>query len=204
MLTAVIPAFNEGERIGDVVKQALDYVDDVVVVDDASPDNTSVVAREAGARVIRNESNRGYVYSIKKGFREAKGDIIVCLDGDGEHDPAFIPKLVKPITDGEADLVLGKREYITRLSERFLNWLVNFKVRVSDSGTGYRALRKELAVKLELRGKCTCGVLLLESIRYGALFTEVDVTNQEIDKERNIAWGHFKQFFYLLPELIRG
>ncbi|OYT27595.1 MAG: glycosyltransferase [Candidatus Altiarchaeales archaeon ex4484_96] len=204
MISAVIPAYNEGERIGGVVGKALDYVDEVVVVDDCSSDETRAVAREAGARVIRNEANIGYIYSIKKGFREAKGDIIVTLDGDGEHDPAYIPKLVKPITDGEADLVFGVRAHITRLSERLLNQIVNLKVKVLDSGTGFRALKKELAVKLELRGECTCGILLLESLRHGAVFREIPVYNRQINKKRAIAWGHLKQFFYLLYELSKG
>jgi glycosyltransferase involved in cell wall biosynthesis len=153
-ISAVVPAYNEEKRIGDVINRTKKYVDEIIVVDDCSSDNTAPVARNSGAEIIPNDKNIGYIESIKRGFRKATGDIIVTMDADGEHNPEEIPDLLKPILSGKADVVLGKRIKISRISERFLNWLTNFRVKVEDSGTGFRAIKKNLALNLNLRGKC--------------------------------------------------
>ncbi|HDM22248.1 MAG TPA: glycosyltransferase family 2 protein [Methanomicrobia archaeon] len=200
-VTAIIPAHNEEKRIGNVVKKTKEYVDEVLVIDDASEDNTKKEAENYGARVLRFEKNRGYISAIKEGFRKAEGDVLITIDGDGEHDPSEIPKLLKEIEEGY-DLVLGKRERIDRVSERILNLLVNFKVKCKDSGTGFRAIKKELALKLEIRGKCTCGILVLEAYKHNAKIKEVPIKIRKVDKKRKIAFFHFYQFFYVLRELI--
>ncbi|MFQ5859497.1 MAG: glycosyltransferase family 2 protein, partial [Anaerolineae bacterium] len=174
----------------------------MVVVDDGSTDRTAEVARAAGAHVIR-QANAGYIAAIKRGFREASGDIIITMDADGEHRPEDIPRLVKPILDDEADLVLGARPRIHRLSGCFLNWLTNLRVRVSDSGTGFHALRRGLALKLELKGHCICGISVLEPAVLGARITEVPIELTQVTKPRSIAWYHVGQFFCLLPWLVK-
>ncbi len=131
-LSVIIPAYNEVTRIGETVRAVRPYADEVIVVDDGSTDGTARVAEAAGAQVIRQD-NAGYITAIKRGFREASGDIVVTMDADGEHRAEDIPRLVRPIRDGEADLVLGQRPRIARPSERFLSWLTNFRVKVSDS-----------------------------------------------------------------------
>lgn len=196
-ISAVIPAYNEEKNIFDVINRTKEYVDEVIVVDDCSSDNTATVALKARARVLSNKKKTGYVESIKRGFRGAIGDIIITLDADGEHNPEEIPYLLRPILNYKADLVLGKREKIARISERFLNWLTNFKVKVEDSGTGFRTIKKDLALKLNLKGKCTCGIFVLESASNGAKIAEVPVSINSIDKKREIAWHHFLQFFYI-------
>ncbi|MFP4001974.1 MAG: glycosyltransferase family 2 protein [Thermoplasmata archaeon] len=116
MITAVIPAYDEEERIEKVLKETSQYVDEIIVVDDNSTDDTVEIAEEYG-KVIKKDSNQGYIDSIKRGFEAAQGDIIVTLDADGEHDPSFIPSIVEPIEKDKADLVFGKREKIPRFSE---------------------------------------------------------------------------------------
>jgi len=202
-VSAVIPAFNEREGIAQVVEETRKFVDEVIVVDDGSTDGTGEATRGLGARVMTNQLEKGYIGAIKIGFQEATGDIVVTLDADGEHDPNDIPELIKPILNGRADLVLGRREKISRTSERFLNWLANFKVEVRDSGTGFRAMKRELAQKLNLKAKCTCGILVLEANSYGARIAEVPVTLRPISKERKIAWSHFWQMFYVFRWLLR-
>ena len=113
-ISAIIPAYNEGNTIADVVRKTKKHVHQVIVVDDCSSDHTASAARTVGAHVISNETRIGYIDSIKKGFRKATGDIIVTLDGDGEHNPEQIADLMKSLLQNDADLVLGKREKITR------------------------------------------------------------------------------------------
>lgn len=191
-VSVVIPAYNEAERIGSVVRDALEQADEVLVVDDGSQDGTAAVAEAAGARVVRQQ-NAGYIAAIKRGFREARGEVVVTMDADGEHRAGDIPRLVAPILADEADLVLGARREIARPSERFLNWLTNFRMKVSDSGTGFRALRRSLALRLELDGRCICGISVLEPAALGARIAEVPIELETIDKPRRIAWYHIPQ-----------
>jgi hypothetical protein len=129
---------------------------------------------------------------------------VVTLDADGEHDPHEIPNLIRLLVNGQADLVLGKRSRIARPSERLINRLAGWKVPVSDTGTGFRAMSRDLALKLTFPGKCLCGTSVLEAHGLGARITEVPISVNVIDKPRKIAWGHFFQFFYLLRLLIKG
>lgn len=204
MVSVIIPAYNESQRIALVVRAAQKYADQVLVVDDGSTDGTREVVEALGARIVENRYRKGYIGAIRTGFKEVNGDIVVTLDADGEHDPSDIPRLVAPISEMRANLVLGKRQEIPRLSERFINWLTNFKVKVGDSGTGFRAMDKELAIKLRLKGKCTCGTLVLEANRYGATIVEVPITICIITKERKAAWKHLWQIFFVLWELVKS
>lgn len=199
----VIPAYNEETRVAEAVRGALAHTDEVIVVDDGSTDGTARVAGVAGARVVR-QANAGYIAAIKRGFREASSDVVVTMDADGEHRADDIPHLVAPILEGRADLVLGARPCITRPSERFLNRLVRLRVKVSDSGTGFRALRRDLALRLNLRGRCICGISVLEPLALGARITEVPVELARVDKPRRIAWYHVPQAWYVVRWLLRG
>lgn len=201
--TAVIPAYNEGERIRKVLLKTSEYVDETIVIDDASTDETREVARKH-AKVLKNGENRGYVHSIKRGFEKASGDIIITLDADGEHRPKYIPKLVKPIEKGEADLVFGKRKNIPRPSERLLSWLARRRVNVRDSGTGFRAIRSDLAGRLSLQGYCTCGLFALEAKSKNAKMTEVYAPTRKVEKPKGIGWSHLPQFFIVFRWLLKS
>jgi len=198
MITVVIPAHNEERTIYEVIQGARQHADEVIVVDDGSIDATATVAREAGARVVMHEKRKGYIEAIKTGFRQAKGDIIVTIDADREHSPEDISLLIKPIYDGEADLVLGMREKEARISENLINWLTSLRVKITDSCTGFRAIKKDLALKLSLKGQCTCGTLVLEADYYGGRVIEVPIETIRRDKPREIAWHHIKQISYIL------
>ena len=109
---AAIPAFNEADTIGQVVENAMKYVDEVVVIDDGSTDSTGEIALGKGALVLRHRSNFGYGAALATGLRHMRengSDILVTLDADGQHEPAEIPKLVQPIAEGRADVVTGSR-----------------------------------------------------------------------------------------------
>ncbi|MEF8881046.1 MAG: glycosyltransferase family 2 protein [Halapricum sp.] len=199
-VTVVIPAYNEAGRVGKVVEELVeDY--EVLVVDDGSTDGTVSEARDAGARVVEQPTNGGYIAALKRGFREAETEVVVTYDADGEHRPGDVARVAEPIDTRDLDLVLGARSSIPRPSERLLNHLTRLKVPVSDSGTGLRALRRDLAVELELDTTCTCGTLVLEATTKGARIGEVPIETREIEKPRGIAWGHGRQLLYVLRYL---
>ncbi len=151
-VTIVIPAFNEGHTIGRVVRGAREQCPqaEVVVVDDASKDDTAEQAAAAGARVIRRPYNVGNGAGVKTGIRAAKGDVILILDGDGQHDPADIPRLLAHI--GPYDMVIGERgragqqNAVRWLGNVTLNrigsYLVGMEMR--DLTSGFRAVRRDV------------------------------------------------------------
>ncbi|MCF7821236.1 MAG: glycosyltransferase family 2 protein [Mariprofundaceae bacterium] len=204
VITVVIPAFNEADRIIHTLSQVKPFVDEIIVVDDASIDCTAKIAEEHGAKVFTQTANSGYIAAIKRGFKEVSGDIVITMDADGEFPAQAIPELIKPIIDGHADMVQGSRNIIPRPSERVLTWLAQRKAEVGDSGTGFRAIRTDLAKQLEIKGACICGVLALEVISKGGRIIEVPIELQPTNKPRKIAWFHFKQFYYLLPWIFRN
>lgn len=200
--TVVIPAYNEEDRIGEVIEEVSGYVNEVLVVDDGSSDRTGKVASGADAEVLTHENNKGYLEALRTGFRNLESEFVVTLDADGEMNPEYIPELLEPLVEGEADLVLGKREKIPRLSEQFLSFLAGLKVSVSDTGTGFRALKSGLAEEMNLYGVCPCGTFVLEANSLGAEIKEVPVRTRNVEKPKRIAWKHFFQFWHVLRLLL--
>ena len=155
---AVVPAFNEEGAIGAVVTgiRALDPAIDVVVIDDASTDGTGARAAAAGATVLRLPYNLGIGGAVQTGFRFAQlrgYDSAVRLDGDGQHDPAELPKLLAALARGDADVVTGSRfvdggDYRPPLGRRmgivWFAWLVSrlTRRRVTDTTSGFQALNR--------------------------------------------------------------
>ena len=112
LVVAAIPAFNVERTIARLVLEAQKFVDVVLVCDDGSTDCTAEIAERMGADVIRHEKNFGYGAAIKTLFtmaRELNADVLVTLDGDGQHDPREIPRLIEPVLENKADIVLGSR-----------------------------------------------------------------------------------------------
>jgi glycosyltransferase involved in cell wall biosynthesis len=203
-ITAIIPAYNEATRISQVITDVSSFVDQILVIDDASTDETAHIAKMHGATVISMNNNSGYIAAIKTGILKATNEIVITLDADGEHSPKNIPDLVQPIILGTADMVQGHRNRIIRPSERLINWLAQRRFNVGDSGTGMRAIRTELAKRLELKGACICGIIALEVASNGGRIVDIPITLNSVHKPRKIAWYHFRQFFYLLQWLIRN
>jgi glycosyltransferase involved in cell wall biosynthesis len=157
---AIIPAFGEERFIGTVVRGVLEYLDHVVVVDDHSPDQTAQVAREAGAEVIRHSENLGKGAAIKTGLRKAadRFEFFLFMDGDGQHDPAEIPKFLARATVTQAHLIIGNRmsnlttmPVIRRWTNQFMSWQISRLCRqeLPDSQCGYRMARYELIPLLQ-------------------------------------------------------
>jgi len=197
----VVPAYNEGDRIGPVVRE-LTQMYRVLVVDDGSTDNTASEAENAGATVLRQPQNTGYVAALKRGFQAVTSEVVVTFDADGEHRPDDIERVVRPVIEDRMDLVLGARTTIPRPSERILSRLTQLKVDVTDSGTGLRALRIGLARDLDLDTACTCGTFVLEAAGEGARIGEVAIETRTVQKPRGIAWQHGKQLIHVLRYLL--
>ena len=156
---AIVPARNEAGAIGGVVDEirAFDPELDVVVIDDGSTDATAEVARSRGAAVVSLPFNLGIGGAVQTGFKYALAhgyELAVRLDGDGQHDPAELPKLIGPVVAGEADIVVGSRfhggdsSYRPPLARRigigFFARLVSALVRqrVTDTTSGFQALNR--------------------------------------------------------------
>jgi len=154
-VSVVIPAYNEGDAIGAVVRDVLARAPDlkeVIVVDDGSTDSTADAAQEAGARVIRFPYNKGNGAAVKAGIRAAAGDIVVLMDGDGQHSAADIARLLEPMEQGH-DMCVGARTFGSQagLHRGIANWLYNALAsyvaghKIPDLTSGFRAIRKEVA-----------------------------------------------------------
>lgn len=160
----VLPAYNEGRVIADVISRIKkEGYKNIVVVDDFSKDNTSSESSRAGANAISHMVNRGAGAATKTGIDYALlhgADIIVTLDSDGQHLPADIKRVVKPIIEGKADVVIGSRlinpegmpmirqiaNKIGNLSTYFL-----FGLMVTDSQSGFKAFSRMAAEKIQIR-----------------------------------------------------
>lgn len=151
-VSIVIPAYNEGCTIGAVIAAARVHCPraEIIVVDDASDDDTAAQASAAGAHVIPRPYNIGNGAGVKTGIRAACGDIVVILDGDGQHDPADIPRLLRFI--GPYDMVIAERsrtgqETMRRwLGNVVLNRLGSYLVGVEmrDLTSGFRVMRRDV------------------------------------------------------------
>ena len=154
---ALVPAFNEAPRIGDVVRQALAHLP-VLVVDDGSADATAAEAEAAGASVLVQRPNQGKGAALRAGFRwalERGFDAVVTLDADGQHDPAAIPAFLAARSVASDALVIGCRNFrrmpparrlANSLGRRAFSWAVGRDI--PDNQSGYRLIYERLVVAL--------------------------------------------------------
>jgi glycosyl transferase family 2 len=193
-VAVVIPAYNEAESVGDVVRQIPPVVcgepTSVLVVDDGSRDDTSEEAAKAGAVVARHVINRGGGAALRTGYRlmaESGALVVVTLDADGQHVPAEMERLVRPVLDDEVDVahgsrVLGEAEPNARSRELgivFFNRVVSMitRTKVSDCSNGYRAVRTSVLPQLVLRQEqFHTSEFLIEAIKRGIPAKEIPVT----------------------------
>ncbi len=160
---AAIPAYDAGPWVGDVVRRTTRQIEDVLVVDDGSSDETARVARAAGAEVISHRVNRGKGAALLTAFSVALArgyDAIATLDADGQHLPERLPDLVAA-WQGGADLVLGSRFHLfmgmsplrrasNRLSSRAISWAAGQPI--GDVQTGFRIYSRELLERVGFLG----------------------------------------------------
>jgi glycosyltransferase involved in cell wall biosynthesis len=154
-IAVTIPAYQAEPFVGDVIHRAKRIVDHVLVVDDGSTDDTAGMARTAGARVLRHETNRGKGCALKTAFDDLFGrgaEYVVTLDADGQHLPENIPRLVRAIDDG-ADLIIGSRDHlfaemhgVRRVSNRVSSYLISSLAGelLPDVQSGFRIYSRRL------------------------------------------------------------
>jgi len=175
---ALIPAWNEAERIGPIVRGARAYLP-VLVVDDGSTDGTAEVARAAGATVVRHPENRGKGAALKTGFAwalEHGYEAVLTLDADGQHDPAEIPKFLAAWEAGAGDLIIGERDFSQMPWPRWWtqplgSWMLSraLGVPIRDNQSGYRLLSRRLieGMRLTTTGFEMEVEMIAEAVRLG-------------------------------------
>ena len=191
MKFACIPAYNEEDTISDLVKSAKKFVDKVVVCDDGSTDDTLNNAKLAGAEIISHKKNQGYGAAITTLFdycRMQNADVMITLDGDGQHDPNQIPILLDTISQHSVDVVLGSRfldnntdtpgyrKRGIKIITSAANFGADFKV--SDAQSGFRAYSKSAinAIHPTEQGMAVSTEILLKISNKGLSLAEVPIT----------------------------
>jgi glycosyltransferase involved in cell wall biosynthesis len=152
-ISIIIPAYNEAETIGDVINKITNLYPDfeTIVVNDGSTDDTAAVAKDAGALVYSHPYNIGNGAAVKSGIRFASGKILVFMDGDGQHAPRDIEKMLEYFP--EFDMVVGARlkgyqaSWGRALANKVYNWLASYvaKFPIQDLTSGFRAVKTDIA-----------------------------------------------------------
>jgi dolichol-phosphate mannosyltransferase len=188
-ISVVLPVRNEALNVRPVLEFAAPYADELMVVDGHSTNGTREIAGEYGARVIL-DNGKGKGAAIRLAIREAQGDILVFIDGDGSHDPHDIPALVAPIIEGRADHVSGSRmlggsdelhatfhQFIRLFGSQIITLSVNYtqNVRLTDCQNGFRAIRRDVALALDLQEDITTieQEMVIKTVRSGYRLAEV-------------------------------
>lgn len=191
-IVAVIPAYNEEKNIDGIVRQTKKEVDETIVVNDGSKDNTAILAKMAGAFVINHNINKGYGIALKSGFNHAlkiNADIVVLLDADAQHNPKEIQRVVEPIMQKMADMVIGSRflsdikmpfyrKFGIKIITMFTMLLTGHKI--TDAQSGFRGFSREVlrSIDLEESGMGVSVETIFKVVKGGFKILEVPITCQ--------------------------
>jgi len=168
LLSVVIPIFNEEPTISDVIgrlkatMQKIGFKHEIIVIDDCSEDRSLEISKSQSVKVYSLKKHMGKGYALRIGFAKAKGEIIATIDSDGSHRPEELPLLLTPILQDQADFVIGSRflhekpasaKKLNSIGVRLFNVLIKIftRTKVSDSQSGYRAMKTEILKNLRLR-----------------------------------------------------
>lgn len=224
IVSIIMPVYNEGMHIREVLNKIVasrlpDGVEkEVIVIDDGSIDNTAEILKEfAGDGIITVHDlilNCGKGTAVRMGVKKARGDIIIIQDGDLEYDPNDYGALVKPILDGEADVVYGSRfkgyikkmKFLNRMGSMTLNVLTSllYYTKITDQFTAYKAFKIDLIKSLNLRcrGFEFCSEVTNKLLKRGIKIKEVPVTYTGRTLEEGKKGGGWKDFFIALFYLL--
>jgi dolichol-phosphate hexosyltransferase len=198
-VSVVIPTRDEEGLIGDIIDAVRPHATEILVIDGHSSDRTRDVAAARGARVLL-DAGRGKGEALRRSFAEARCPILVFIDADGSHDANDIPHLVAPIRQGQAELVIASRtrggsDELHGTAEQLLRYVgsqlimlaINYRwrVRLTDSQNGFRALRRDVALALGLKSDLTTieQEMLMRALKLGCRI--VEVRSHEYERQ----WG---------------
>jgi len=168
LISVVIPVFNEELTIGNVIErltavmEKIGFKYEIILVDDCSTDRSLEISKSCSLKVFSLKNHMGKGYALRAGFAKAKGEIITTIDSDGSHRPEELPRLLTPILQNKADLVIGSR-YLSQkpvaakklnvVGVRLFNFLIKVltRVKVSDSQSGYRVMNSVVLMGIRLK-----------------------------------------------------
>ena len=212
----IIPAYNEGNNISSVIRQIREYSGDadIIVIDDGSKDFTAVIAQEAGAFVIRHPFNMGYGVALQTGYKyavEKNYDVLVQMDGDGQHKANYIPELFRQVEKSACDVVIGSRfllknHYKTGFLKsmgigifRHIIWMTTGE-KITDPTSGYQCLsRKVFEFFTEDHFPCDYpdANMIIMLHRAGFKIREIPVEMMPNPEKRSMHQGIFTISYYL-------
>ena len=188
-VSIIIPTLDEEHTLKDIIKGCRPHADELLVVDGHSTDRTREVAESEGVRVVLDHQ-KGKGEALRHSVNFVTGDIIVFIDADGSHDPSDIPKVIAPILQEEADHVSASRliggsselhggfdEFMRLTGSSFITACINwrFKVNLSESQNGFRAIRKDIIKQLGLQENITTveQEMIMRTLKKGFRMAEV-------------------------------
>ena len=191
-VTIGIPAFNEEKNIAKMIVKLKKIYDEIIVCNDGSADLTGEIAENLGVIVINHKQNLGYgagINSIIKKSKEIDTDILVTFDADGQHKVEDVKKVIEPIKNGDADLVIGSR-FLSKTKEKIPEYRkiginiitkvtnAGLKKKITDSQSGFRAYSKDLISKLDISdmGMGISTEILIKTNSLGFRITEIPIT----------------------------
>lgn len=213
----VIPTKNEEGTIGEILDQVKSHTRNILVVDGHSNDRTLKEVKKREIPFVFDRK-KGKGDALKTGVRSCEQDIIVFMDADGSHETCDIPRLVKPIQDGRADMVVASRilggsdelhgtfnKFIRNTGTNFLAVLVNkkFKTELSDIENGFRAVRRDVfeSINLNSNGFTIEQEMVLRCLKKG--FRVAEIASHEYARKFGYSKLHAAQGFYFLFHFFR-
>lgn len=215
---AIIAAYNEEKKVAKVVNEVSKYVDLVVIVDDGSKDKTSEVIKSKKAIVLKHCINLGQGAALQTGFdyvKKINPSVVITYDADGQFEAEEIPKIMKPILDNKADMVLGSRflgktinmspirKYILKLGIMF-TWLFS-EIKLSDTHNGFRALSHKALNKIEItQNRMAHASEIIDEIKRNNLsYKEIPVTVKYDDYSKQKGQSSLNSVKILIDLIIR-
>ncbi|HDM37622.1 MAG TPA: glycosyltransferase family 2 protein [Candidatus Omnitrophica bacterium] len=186
----LIPVYNGGDHIKSLLKKIKNYIDDIIVVDDGSTDNTAELAKEEGAIVLSHENNKGKGASLHTGIEyilDKNYDIIIIMDADGQHNPDEIPHFIQHYQQTNSPIILGNRmedpismPWIRRVTNRIMSIIIS-KICgqfIPDSQCGYKLIERRVFEKIKLyyTNYEVESEILIRAARYGFKIDSIPIT----------------------------
>ncbi len=195
-ITIVVPTLNEEATLDKVLKSVKKYGDEIIVIDGHSKDNTEKIAIKNKTKFVY-DNGRGKGDAIRKSLKIAKHPIVVFIDADGSHEAGDIPKLVQPIREDKADMVVASRmaggsdelfsdfhQFIRLTGSMIINLCINYRwnIRLSDSQNGYRAILKDVGNHIKLTSNITTieQEMIMKCLNYG--YRVINVPSHEYSR----------------------